>query len=90
LRDIGIDTVLDQDFSWPGERVAQAIESLAHTSTVLDMTGPRPERLTSSVPTGVPIIRDPFYADSQARVAITSVSTPVCKVGWMTGANFGL
>jgi hypothetical protein len=31
-----------------------------------------------------------FYADSHDRVATTSVSTPVRKVGWMTGANFGL
>ena len=30
------------------------------------------------------------YTGSQARVATTSVSTPVWSVGWRTGANFGL
>ena len=30
------------------------------------------------------------YSASQAQVAVTSVSTPVSSVGWMTGANFGL
>jgi hypothetical protein len=31
-----------------------------------------------------------FYAESHARVAMMSVSTPVRNVGWMIGANFGL
>ena len=30
------------------------------------------------------------YGASQAQLAVTSVSTPVSSVGWMTGANFGL
>jgi len=33
---------------------------------------------------------DAFYAPSRERVATTMVSMPVRKVGWMTGANFGL
>jgi len=32
----------------------------------------------------------PLYAESHARVATTSASTPVRNVGCMTGANFGL
>ena len=30
------------------------------------------------------------YGESHTRVATTNASTPVRKVGWMTGANFGL
>ena len=30
------------------------------------------------------------YGDSQARAATTSASTPVSRVGWITGANRGL
>src|SRR5262249_48214841 len=43
---------------------------------------PRPARFS--------IDHDAFYTDSHARVATISVSTPVARVGWMTGANFGL
>jgi hypothetical protein len=32
----------------------------------------------------------PAFAGIHVLAATTSVSTPVCKVGWSTGANFGL
>jgi hypothetical protein len=73
-------------------------KNLAHISTVFDMNGllpsgrqglPSPCRFALRPCLKYPN-RDVFYIGNHALVATTSVSMPVRKVGWMTGANFGL
>src|SRR5581483_2840760 len=98
LRDVGNHTILDQNFCRPGERIAYPVEKSRTYKHGLRHEGPRhlADRLCSHLTTGVspglksPSNRDVFYADSQAIVATTSASTPVRKVGWMTGAKCGL